>query len=65
MNLDFRQVATELARAHRSADTQTTLIKLCGSPTQSEIYLLEVSKSAPTTYRGSECANQKGLDYHK
>ena len=49
MNASIDQVASDLARAHREADNNTTLIKLFGSDRQDEIHLLEVSSSAPTS----------------
>ena len=49
MKASIDQVANDLARAHREADTNTTLIKLFGSDPPDEIHLLEVSSSAPTS----------------
>lgn len=45
----LREVAQELAAAHRTADPQTAEIKLFSTPEDSEIRLLEISTSVPTT----------------
>ena len=49
MNLTIDQVANDLAQAHRAADPKTTIIKHFEMNRQDEIYLLEVSASAPTS----------------
>ncbi|MCX7048173.1 MAG: hypothetical protein NTX50_22155 [Candidatus Sumerlaeota bacterium] len=43
-----REVAQELANAHRQSDPETTTIKYFESAPAGEIFLLEVSDSAPT-----------------
>ena len=45
----LRDVAKDLAAAHRAADPKTTAIKLFSSPQGDEIRLLEVSAAVPTT----------------
>ncbi len=45
----LEDVAQELAMAHRRSDQQTTIIKLFPAAGSDEIWLLEVSKMAPTT----------------
>ena len=45
----LREVAQELAAAHRAADPETTRIKLFSSAQDDEIRLLEISTSIPTT----------------
>ncbi len=45
----LREVALELADAHRAADPETTIVKLFSSPQDDEIRLLEVSSAVPAT----------------
>ena len=45
----LREVAKELATAHRAADPKTTIIKLFSKPQDNEIRLLEVSTVVSAT----------------
>lgn len=45
----LREVAEELAAAHRAVDPETTTIKLFSSPKNDEIRLLEVTTVVPAT----------------
>jgi len=63
----LKTVATNLASAHRKADTATSTIKFFPGGAQNEVRLLEVSATAPTTGEvlpfgfGADVAN--GVDY--
>jgi hypothetical protein len=63
----LKAVATDLAAAHRKADSATSTIKFFPGATQNEVRLLEVSSTAPTTGEvlpfgfGADAA--KGIDY--
>ena len=63
----LKAVAADLAAAHRKADTATTTIKFFPGATQHEVWLLEVSSTAPTTGEvlpfgfGADAA--RGVDY--
>ncbi|MEP7120080.1 MAG: hypothetical protein ABJE95_04180 [Byssovorax sp.] len=63
----LKSVATDLAAAHRKADTATSTIKFFPGAKPDEVCLLEVSSTAPTTgevmpFRfGAAVAN--GVDY--
>ncbi len=63
----LREVAVDLAAAHRRADPATSTIKFFPGAKQDEVCLLEVSSTAPTTgevmpFRfGAEIAS--GVDY--
>lgn len=46
---DLKEVARDLANAHREADPATTTIKFFPSARQNEVCLVEVSSDAPTT----------------